>query len=135
MSVKVEVTNAGAVSKALAKHFEDGLRPALEKTRELVEAKFQNNPAGWVPLAAATLAQRQRLGFGTGPMLYRTGHLQGQAVQELVIDSPTEGHISTSDPMALLQNNGGGNIPARQFYSLDDAEKKEVIDAFKSGIK
>jgi hypothetical protein len=135
MTVKVEVTNGEAVIKSLAKHFEGGLQPALEKAKELVEAKFQNNPANWVPLAQATIAQRRYLGFGPTPLLYRTGHLRGQAVQELAIDSPTSGHISTSDPIALLQNNGGGNVPARPIYILSDVEKKTVFEAFKAGIK
>jgi hypothetical protein len=135
MTVKIEVTNAEAVLKGLAKHFESGLRPALEKAKEIVEAKFQNNPANWAPLAAFTLRDRRQKGFGAGPILYRTGHLQGVAVQELAIDSPNSGHISTSDQLAMLQNNGGGNIPARSFYKLSDAEKKLIFEAFKAGIK
>jgi hypothetical protein len=135
MTVKIEVLNGDAVLTSLKKRFESGLQPALEKAKELVEAKFQNNPANWAPLAAFTLRDRRMKGFGPGPMLYRTGHLQGQAVQEVAVDSPTSGHISTTDPLALLQNNGGGNIPARSFYKLSDADKKAVYEAFKTGIK
>lgn len=110
--------------------------PALQKAKEVVEAKFDQNPAGWVPLKPATIRQRQRLRFGAGPMLYRTGHLKGVAVQEIAVDSPTEGHISTSDPMAILQNNGGGRgIPGRPFYNLSDEDKKVIFEAFKAGIK
>jgi phage gpG-like protein len=135
MSVKVEVSNTDNVLNSLKKHFESGLMPALLKAKEIVEDKFTNNPTGWVPLAQATLLQRRYLGFGSGPMLYRTGHLKSVAVEEVAIDSPNEGHISTSDPMAIVQNNGGGNIPARPFYSLSDADRKAIYEAFKAGIK
>jgi phage gpG-like protein len=134
MTVNVQVLNADAVLNSLRKRFESGLPPALEKTKELVETKFTNNPGGWVPLAAATLRDRRRKGFGSGPMLFRTGHLKGQAVQQTTIDGNT-GTISTSDPMAILQNNGGGNIPARPFYKLSGEDRAAIVKAFFEGIK
>jgi hypothetical protein len=128
MSVKVEVTNTAAVLKALEKRFESGLQPAAEKAKELIEAKFQNNPAGWRPLAASTLAQRQLLGFGSGPILYRTGRLQGQAVQQIQVQGNTA-TLSSSDPIAIIQNK------TRPIYQFSDEDKKAIYEAFKSGIK
>lgn len=135
MAVKVEVSNLDEVKNNLKKHFTSGLMPALQKAKEIVENKFDNNPTSWVPLSQYTLLDRRRKGFAAGPMLYRTGHLKSVAVQEIAVDGPAEGHIATSDPIATAQNNGGGNIPARPFYTLTDAEKKQVFEAFKAGIK
>lgn len=130
-----EVQNGDAVIKSLTKRLEAGLMPALEKTKEVIEAKFKDNPPNWKPLARFTILDRRRKGFGPTPILYRTGHLQSVAVQEIAVDSPTEGHVSTSDPIALVQNSGGGRIPARPFYRLDDADKAMIFDAFLTGVK
>lgn len=128
MSVKVQIVNADAVLNSLKKRLESGLQPALDAAKAAIEAKFQNNPPGWVPLKQATILQRQRLGFGAGPMLYRTGHLMGQAVQKVEIDSPTSGTLSTSDPIAIVQNK------TRPFYQFSDQDKKAIFEAFKAGI-
>lgn len=133
--MKLEIKNPEIVKNLVLSKLSTGLQPALEKAKEIVESKFVQNPSGWVPLAAVTIQDRRSKGFGPGPMLYRTGHLQGVAVEELTVDSATEGHIGTADPIAMAQNNGSGNIPARPFYNLTDAEKQLIFTAFLNGIK
>lgn len=135
MAVKLTIKNPDIFKKLLQKKLESGLMPALEKAKEVVEAKFDQNPAGWKPLTSFTIRERRSKGFGPTPILYRTGRLKGQAVQEVALDNPNEGHISTSDPIAVKQNNGEGRIPARPFYSLSDEDKKVIFEAFKAGIK
>ncbi len=85
-----QVLNGDAVIASLTKQLESGLRPALEKTKEVIEAKFKDNPPNWRPLARFTILDRRRRGFGPAPILYRTGRLQSVAVQEITVDSPTE---------------------------------------------
>jgi hypothetical protein len=130
-----QVQNGGAVINSLKKKIEAGLRPALEKTKEVIEAKFKSNPSDWKPLAQFTIFERRRLGFGPTPILFRTGRLQSASVQEVAVDSPTEGHVSTSDPEAIKQNNGEGRIPARPFYKLSDADRAMILDTFLAGMK
>jgi hypothetical protein len=133
-TVKVTVLNPETLTQLNNKPLQAGLHAALAKAKEVVEAKFTNNPADWVPLAQYTILDRRRQGYGPTPILYRTGHLKGVAVQQMQVEGNT-GTISTSDPIAVKQNNGAGKIPARPFYNLSDTDKKVIIEAFKSGIK
>jgi hypothetical protein len=133
MAVKVTVENPQILDKLLDKSLQAGLNAALNKAKELVEDKFTNNPSGWQPLAIFTIRERRALGFGPTPILYRTGRLKGQSVQQLIINGNV-GEISTNDPIAIMQNNGMGRIPARPFYKLTDTDKTMIIQAFKAGL-
>ncbi len=126
--VNVQVLNADAVLSGLKKRLEAGMQPAMAAAKIAIEDKFTNNPPNWRPLAASTIYQRSRLGFGAGPMLYRTGRLAGQAVQQVQIQGDT-GILSTSDPIAIIQNQ------TRTFYQFSDEDKKAIFEAFKAGIK
>lgn len=122
MAIKVTKTlkNPQALNNQAALQY--GLAAALNKVKECIQGRFDNNP-GWKPLTKATIRDRKRKGFGPTPILYRTGRLKGASVQDIGIETGS-GYVSTSDPIALIQD------PARPIYELSDEDLQAVDEAF-----
>jgi hypothetical protein len=123
MAIKVTKTlmNPQALNNQAALQY--GLAAALNKVKERIQDKFQNNPGSWKPLTPFTIRDRRAKGFGPTPILYRTGRLKGAAVQEIAIETGS-GYVSTNDAIAIMQD------PARPFYELSEEDLQAVDEAF-----
>lgn len=103
----------------------------VEDFRGMEKRRFNAEGPGWQPLAATTVAQRERLGYGgPHPILRRTGllsdSLTGQADHSVVRATPTELFVGTDVPYAHWHQNGGttdGRPPQRVIVHVDEADK------------
>lgn len=134
MATKVTKTlmNPQALNNQAALQY--GLAAALNKVKERITDKFQNNPGSWKPLTQFTIRDRRAKGFGPTPILYRTGRLKGAAVQEIAIETGS-GYVSINDPIAIKQDQGEGRIPARSFYDLSEEDLQTVDEAFATAFE
>ena len=128
MSVEISFPNLDSFIAGLEKRVEKGVEPAVNEAAARIQSKFTQNPAGWMPLAQATILDRRRRGYGAGPMLFRTGHLKGESVQKIEING-LSGVISTGDKIAAIQNQ------TRPFYQFTPEDKEAIFKAFMAGLK
>ena len=85
----------------------------------------------WVPLAAATVEEKTRLGYvgvvsATDPLL-RTGQLRASI--EVGDVSPTRADVGTDDPVAPYLEFGTSRIPPRSFIGSALFRRKPEIEA------
>jgi len=123
-------------------------RPGSGNTRKIADAitqGFQDNftrqssGAGpWARLAAATITDRRRQGFGAGPTLVRTGGLRAGYVSrgapnhhERIWQSATGLTIeagSADERIALFHERGTSRMPARPISLLGESSEARIID-------
>lgn len=110
--LKKVMREIGSVTDDLSPYFE-AVVPVL---RERIEDTFTDEGPGWTPLTANTVAARLRAGFGSGPILFRTGALMRSATSEAQVDiSSRELLYRTTLPYAASHQRGTRRIPARPF--------------------
>ncbi len=95
------------------------LTETMEALKVEARAYIGHELPEWPPLAASTVAEKERLGYvghvsETDPLL-RTGHLRESI--EVSIDGLT-GVLGSTEPVALWQELGTSRIPPRPFLSL-----------------
>jgi phage gpG-like protein len=66
----------------------------------------------WAPLAASTIADKQRQGFATPKPLLRTGELRDSIEYQV---HGNEGCVGSDSPIAVFQELGTSRIPPRSF--------------------
>lgn len=115
--------------------------PQISETiTQWLEAAFEaEGIPPWHPLAEATIYHRLSLGFGAGPILYRTGSLfaslteasHGFHIREVVL-TPQHSYLrqGSSDPRALLLSEGDpeANLPARPIFPPADEMADDIYD-------
>lgn len=122
------------------------LRPALEDigeyllrtTRERFVDQKDPDGAPWAPLAPATVARKKR---NAGKILTRDGYLRGGLAYRADSDSVVVGspsvyagtHQFGAERGAFGVTSRGspipwGDVPARPFLGLSDADEREVVD-------
>lgn len=86
---------------------------------------------GWAPLAASTIADRVRKGYGASPILYRTGRLAnslsgdgGDTVKTVTAKSVT---VGTSVPYATYHQTGTKKMPQRKIVGLSWARRSLIV--------
>jgi hypothetical protein len=88
----------------------------IERACKIVQKKAKaaigKNHEMWPPLAASTIADKQRHGFKTPAPLLRTGELRDSI--EYTVHG-LEGAVGSDDPVAVYQELGTSRIPARSF--------------------
>jgi phage gpG-like protein len=107
------------------------MSPAMKRVKDqmldAVRSHFEGESDGsspWVPLAAATVEDRRRKGFGPGPILHRTGDLAGSFTGD---HDAASAEIGTDRPHAVLHEEGKG-VPRRPFLEMS-ARDIDAIDA------
>lgn len=93
-----------------------GMKRAAELVKQEAQQLIGTEYEKWAPLAASTVAEKQRLGYtgrisATDP-LYRTGELRA------TIGASWDEHharVGSNDPIAAYQEFGTARIPARPF--------------------
>lgn len=118
------------------------LEPMQEAIREGFEQNFETQSAGgapWAALSPATIAQRLLLGYGTGPMLHRSGDYHDTFTQAGNADHVSEiahnsGITTLSEgsrhPLTGFLESGTSKMPARQVLVLSNGARKEAGRAF-----
>lgn len=107
-------------------------KQALKKSGNLLvdefDKQFQTEGSRlgrkWKPLAASTITQRARLGFGSGPILQRTGKLRRGFEQDLKRYS-----VRVHNPVEYFKyhQTGGRKLPKRQMIASPERLKQEVV--------
>lgn len=107
-------------------------KPALKKSGNFLveefDKQFQSEGSRlgrkWTPLAASTIAQRARLGFGSGPILQRTGKLRRGFEQDLKRYS-----VRVHNPVDYFKyhQTGGRHLPKRRMIAAPEKLKQEVV--------
>ena len=137
-----DTTHAAAMDAALCAAIMD-LRPAMEVCTRIVadgiEANFRSESCAgdaWAPLAARTVEERERKGFGGAhPILNRTSVLKNcaSAYREAMTNGAAVGpdgcdyagvHLGGADGF------GGGRVPVRDFL----VQSTQTIDAIDAAI-
>ena len=105
---------------------------------DAVEENFEQEgrPEKWTPLAAATVEDRRKKGFGPAhPILQRTGTLAASVQAD---SSRSEAVVSTNLRYAAIQNFGGEagrgkkvTIPPRPFMVLTNEDEDEIVGVLK----
>ena len=161
MGVKIKVTFKNEAAAFLYLHkVEDRLkRPNLNKAVNRVGKYWQHSfsnqgsaVGGWAGLAASTIAERQRQGYGAGPVLFRYGALyrmssaffanqqgSGSRSQSTPYDKRS-GHttsarlklsngyasLTVGGPKVYNQWPGSYGRPAREFWPFTPGLRKEA---------
>jgi phage gpG-like protein len=102
---------------ARAEFMEPVMESMLVSFHEVEAAKFDAEGPGWAPLAESTITSRIALGFGSGPILERTGDLRDS------LDGTGAFNVSSSwqlgwesystVPYATFHQTGTPKMPAR----------------------
>ena len=134
-----DTSDAQAKDDALCAAIGD-MTPAMEASvlvvADGIEANFRSESSAgdpWEQLAASTVAERMRKGYGPAhPILNRESVLKNVASAHRVANaSGAEVGSDDSIPYARAQADGYGNIPARDFL----AQTSLTIDAIDRAIQ
>lgn len=134
MQVKVDSSEAVRQMEADRRSLLDtrrALEAVVEEFARKVERNFAQESAAdqpWPPLAEATIADRERKGFGAGPILRRTGDMASGATGTVEYDgdgvdvspepeTPAAYHMSTAPRT---------KIPLRDFYALSEEDEEDL---------
>lgn len=127
------------------------LTPAWEQVGESMLDEFSLNMAEeggrfgrasrWAPLAASTVAERQRLKLGgEHPILWRTGDL-GMSLRErgaagnVFQATPTGVTVGTSVAYAGYHQSGTRRMPARQIVGVSWRQKSVAVNILASYVR
>jgi hypothetical protein len=111
----------------LAVDMRDPLQESAVVIQGGIDASFASEGPGWAPLAAATVEDRVRRGFGPGPILDRTGALRrGYQGADAVQADADELRIENAVEYARFHQTGTGNMPARRVR-LDELTKRAAV--------
>jgi hypothetical protein len=140
----LEVTLDGMVSVL-------GSRTVLEAIRAQFAANFDREAgrSRWAPLAAQTIRERRRLGFGPRPILHRTGALRAHVLSAPAVVARTAGgatlriapgpSVNGVRKYRILARGGrtptGGRIPARPMVVLTPAGSTRVTSAISRALR
>jgi len=110
-------------------------KAALGEIGELLMNEYDKNfPAEgsrmlekWKPLAKSTIKERIRLGYGPGPILYRTGKLMRGFRMDL---NRTMVRIFNDVDYFRHHQLGGGNLPRRRMILSPERLKQQVVAVF-----
>ena len=113
-------------------------REAVEKAADIVLEQIRSEPgeyqtgagpfASWSPLAPSTLEDKARHGWPSPSPELRSGDLRDS--YEKTIVSNHEAHVGSNSDIAVWQELGTKNMPARSIIGLAGAKKeKEIYDA------
>lgn len=102
------------------------------------QADFMQNMAsegglygGWAPLAASTIEDRLRKGYGAGPILVRTmrlaNSLAGQSADSIFAVTPTTLRVGTNDPKAPYHQRGTRKMPKRQIVGVTWFRRQMIV--------
>jgi phage virion morphogenesis protein len=154
ITVKIEGQELGRKFTQLQSLISD-LTPAMDEVGGALLARIQQcfvdqaSPEGlaWKPLSSVTIAQRERLGYGEGQILRRTGELFRSITYQAGPDSV---EIGSSSPYASTHQMGAaqgqfgrtkrggpipwGNIPARHFLFEGSPEAPELPDTWIAAV-
>lgn len=118
------------------------LTPAWQLVGDDVRADFMLNmigegalfggKGGWAPLAASTLREKARLGYGAMPILWRTGTLGNSlavkgAEGNVNIVTPGGVTLGTDVAYAHFHQDGTERMPARKVVGLTRQRKSGVV--------
>lgn len=100
----------------------------------------------WAALAPRTLAERQRLGYGPGPILTRTGALRAHVLGTPAVISrrgssyelkikPDRNVDGVPKYNALAMGLANRNLPGRPMVTIGSAEATRITSAFMRGLR
>lgn len=119
----------------------DEMEKAVQRTYANVEGRYGHYQEGWAQLAAATQAERARLGYTPNDPLLRSGELRAAVTTEVAADG-SEGivGIQAGDPMAevgVVQELGSlRGIPPRPIFGpVADEEGGAFVRSYGGRIK
>lgn len=112
--------------------FYEPLKETSEYQRDQINKNFTSEGANlgerWTPLQTSTILQRIALGFGSGPILQRTGSLKNSFYESVIDNKSLE--IASSNPHFAAHQSGKGKLPARPMIGHTDTMKKKVVSIF-----
>lgn len=131
-----DISDADAKDDRLARAVAEMQAPMQEAERIVTEAIDRNfaseSAAGdpWPPLAASTIADRQRKGYGPGPILQRTQTLRGSMKGSHDNESAEVGPSEDID-YAWTHEAGDAsrNIPARPYLRVTVSDEQAIENA------
>ena len=128
----------------LTKHGIVAMEAGQDKATEIIQGHFQTNQGSWKPLAAATILQRQYLGFDPTPILVRSETLKKHIADVRTIEtsgSVITGTISPSTEATApygktpISEYAAALDKVRPFFDLaNNGDKEAVIEAIKEAF-
>lgn len=103
--------------------------------------QFESEGQGsWPALAESTVKQKAAAGYGSKPILQRTGKLyESLTVQGAPFNvtdiGETEATFGTNVPYAILHQLGGGKLPRRREIDPTDADKQKFVSVAQTRMR
>jgi hypothetical protein len=126
----------------------DVLRAAVPTIREAHRATFRSEGAAgrgkWRPLAPSTLRDRQRLGYGPGPILVRSGQLRDHVLSAPAVvrrrGNEVELRIRPADsvggvPKYVANAKGTSRIPGRPMVAVGPASAAKITSQISRDLR
>lgn len=108
--------------------------------RRTFDAEGRGTGGKWHVLSPATIKTRLRLGFNSGPILFRTGELKNSTMILKVDDN--EAVISNSArtrdnrfSLARIHDKGIATIPARLFMKIEPDDARFIYAIFMKWVE
>lgn len=109
----------------------------VKVSKESFANQAEPGSSGWKSLAMATIADRDRQGYGPTPILVRTGTLREsiQATVDLVGSSASVGSDLVYAAVHQFGNKAKPRIPARPFLGLPSSSESFIWKALESHLQ
>ena len=113
--------------REIAGHLADSVADSFDR---------QQAPDGapWKPLKPKTVRDRQRRGYGAGPILERSGDL----ARSILADHDETSAVAATNLIYAATHHFGDerrNIPARPFLGVTDEHRAMILDAIERHIE
>lgn len=140
---------ANAQRRAMAKikdisHSTSQLTAIVERAAtQQIDSQGARSGSRYRPLAASTVKQKQRLGFGNKPILVRTGALRQFISRSAIAQVTNNGRrleisFSSGDTalarVAAIQQRGSRQLPSRQILVLDASDKAQIKQTIANNV-
>lgn len=142
MAMTIDINGAKAVMGKLEKTVKAIKSPkeALTETGEFLIREFDSNfptegkrlGSPWQQLAASTLREKQRLGYGSKGILERTGRMRQNFQKEV-----RELYVRVFNPTTYFKYHqiGGATLPQRKMISATENIKGKIFEIFNLFIR
>ena len=109
---------------------EVAMEAAITETVKIIQGHFETNQSNWKPLAASTIRERIRLGYGPAPILVREGTLRDEYSVEghEITDGGHAGSVYSHNIIAVVQN------AVRDFYTLTPEDQRAVRQVYRDAL-